>query len=375
MLDTLWKSIRSQDSPSGLARVGVPGGECSVKTAERVGVIGDWDADGVVSAAMIVYSQEVIGRFPLNGRNRVRLLPSSPRTLPDSIVDLDCHDAVVILDIPYTRDVEKALEYLASICGGSSKIYYFDHHSSTIENVGVIEERFDAYIVVGRSPTSIIVKNFLERLNIKFPVRLAEFAKAVGILEKGLKAEASKQMVSLAASISKLFNRYKSRDLWVSYVKWLSSPLPFEKPPIPNITGDPLKAGIEASRELDAEAKNLAMDLIFKAKNLGYVKLVDARGMRGKGSVMGVVSALYKMVKFPIAVLVSKATGETLLVIRSPDERARRLAEKLASIGLLEDIGGHESLTVSKVREGVKLRDLEDALRRASFEVAREHHA
>ena len=341
---------------------------------EKVVVIGDWDADGVVSAAMIVYSQEVIGKFPLNGRYRVKLLPASPRTILESVSGLGCHEAVVLLDIPYTSDVEKALDYLKSVCEESTKIYYFDHHLSTIENTARIEEKFDVYIVVGKSPTSILVKNFLERLHIRFPVRLVEFAKAIGILEKSARTEANKQIVSIAASISKLFNRDKSRDLWISYVRWLSSPLPFEKPPMYSITGDPLKAGMEASRELDAEAKNLAMELIFKAKNLGYVKFVDARGKRGKGSIMGVVSALYKMVKFPIAVLVSKNTGETLLVIRSPDKRAKRLAEKLANEGLLEDVGGHETLTVSKVKDGIDIRDLEEALRKASLEASRSRY-
>jgi len=335
---------------------------------EKVVVISDWDADGTVSAAIIVYTQEVMGRFPLKGKSRVKLVPSSPRTIGDSMAGLECADVLVILDIPYTNDVEKALERFASRCPGpKTRIYYFDHHESTIEKLPELEERFKAFAVVGRSPTSILLKNFLERLGVGFPPRLGEFIKAVGVLEKSPHAEANKRIVEYAASISKIFNKTRDPGLWKSYVRWISNPIPFEKPPLTGEKRDPIIASKEASKELDKEAQDIALSLVFKAKNLGYIKFIDARGVKTKGSIMGIVSAIYKMLRFPIAVLVSKSSGETLLVIRTPDKRAKRIAETLLKEGVLHDIGGHESLIVARVKENIETAKIEELLRKASL--------
>jgi hypothetical protein len=45
-------------------------------------VIGDWDADGFVSAAEVVFSQEVVGVYPVRGKHSAIAYPSTPRTLP-----------------------------------------------------------------------------------------------------------------------------------------------------------------------------------------------------------------------------------------------------------------------------------------------------
>jgi len=94
--------------------------------AAKVLIVGDWDADGVVASAEIVYAQEVLGVFPVKGKATIELRPAGPRTF-SSVVSNGCWDYVIILDIPFTQDVEMGLEtLLKGPC--KPKIYYFDHH-------------------------------------------------------------------------------------------------------------------------------------------------------------------------------------------------------------------------------------------------------
>ncbi len=74
-------------------------------------VIGDWDADGVVSAAIIYYLQEKQGKYPVAERLPVELVPSGPRGLKEKLDNVNRSPRVlVILDIPYTRGLEEKLK-------------------------------------------------------------------------------------------------------------------------------------------------------------------------------------------------------------------------------------------------------------------------
>jgi oligoribonuclease NrnB/cAMP/cGMP phosphodiesterase (DHH superfamily) len=105
----------------------------------KVAVIADWDADGVVSAALILYSQYSKGVFPLEERTKPCLIPAGPRSIKRVVEEGKCWEVVVILDIPYTSEVEETIQHLRE-CG--ARIYYFDHHSSTIEAIRKLEEEY-----------------------------------------------------------------------------------------------------------------------------------------------------------------------------------------------------------------------------------------
>ena len=346
----------------------------------RVAIISDWDADGVVSAALVLYAQAHRGRFPLEEKTRPCLIPAGPRSIKRLAEEGLCWDVVVILDIPYTPEVEETLRHFKN-CG--ARIFYFDHHSSTINAMRKLEDELGVFIVVGRNPTSVVLQTFLEGLGVKLTPRLREFVKAVAVLEGGRrrprKEEVPQGIVTLAASISKALNQLRDEDAWRKYVRWISNPLPFEEVRIklPETgQGGPSKslvrAGIEISKESDERIRKTAMDLAMSAKLLGFIKYVDARGKwEGRGA-SALASNIYKIVNMPVALLVERDDGSRLLIIRSGRGEAQRIAKKLYEAGIVVDVGGHKNIAVAKLDDSVTQRMLENALRRASFEAARD---
>ncbi len=343
---------------------------------ERVAIIADWDADGVVAAASIVYSQEKLGVFPLKGKHKVELIPSGPREIEERIKEKmkgGCWDIIVILDIPFSNEVKNALDYLnSSNC--KAKIYYFDHHPISLENMSTIESRYNALAILGRSPTSILVKRLLDGLNAKLTPRLLSLIDAIGILEGGGwlrgKNKATEGIVKLTASISKALNQKKEEGVWVKYVEWASNPLPFEQSffresdsRIKNV----VDLGIEVSKESDIEIKNAAFELAISAKNLGYLKFVDARSRWKKRGASALASALYKVLKATTALLVEKEDGARLLIIRSGKGEALNIMQRLFSSGITSDVGGHGNIAVAKLRQEITIKELEDSLRKASL--------
>ena len=123
-------------------------------------VVGDWDADGIIASAEILFAQETARAFPVKGAKCTpELRPSSPRNIGDVLKD-PCWDYLVILDIPFTPEVEQALDSVVSN-GCRPKIYYFDHHKVTIEKSPYIESKYSAVAFVGISPTSVLVLSLI----------------------------------------------------------------------------------------------------------------------------------------------------------------------------------------------------------------------
>ncbi len=334
----------------------------------RVLIVADWDADGVVSAALMLYAQERIGRFPVEERIKPDIMPAGPRSISEVLAE-GCWDHVVILDIPFTGEVEAVIRRLATECG--TRIYYFDHHNSTIENTPMLEDKYNVFMVVGRSPTSVIVKRFLEGLGVKLTPRLNEFVKAVSVLEGGGRSvKASTGMVSVAASISKSLNQLKSRSAWVKYVKWLSNPLPFEDASLRmgESKVNLVKYGMEVSKKNDEELKDIAMELAMSAKNLGFIRFVDARDKWKRRGSSALTSAIYRIVNAPVAALYEKEEGQRILIIRAGEGYAQDVMKALEDMGAVEDVGGHGNIAVARVRDDVTVKRLETALRRAAFE-------
>ena len=343
----------------------------------KVAVIADWDADGVVGAALIYYAQEKRGVFPVRGKEKVCLIPAGPRSIIEAVGDY-CWEHVVLVDIPLTQEVITAMTILRERC--RPRFYYFDHHDSTIQATHKLEEDYNAFVVVGRSPSSVIIKRFLEGLNVRFTRRLSDFVDAIAVLEGGKRlrsrVEVSPKLVEMAAAISKTLNTTRNKEAWEKYVRWLANPLPFEDPGIRLETSAAEKANLlqvseEVSRRSDEEVRRVAMELAMSAKHLGYIRFVDARRVWRKRGASALASAIYKILGQPVAVLFERQDGARLLIIRSGRNEAQAIMEILYNQGVMEDKGGHGNVAVGRLKDEVTVRRLEDALRRAAFEAAR----
>lgn len=340
----------------------------------KVAVIADWDADGVVGAALIYYAQEKKGVFPVEGRVKVCLIPAGPRSIVEEVGDR-CWERVVIVDIPFTPEVETVISSLRERCG--SKIYYFDHHGSTLSKMAELEEKYGVFGVVGKSSSAVIIKRFLEGLGVRFTQRMKDFVAAVAVLEGGRRRsgeEAREKIVTLAASISKMLNQTRNREAWTKYVRWIANPLPFEDPGIKLRVEEKVnlvEAGVELSEQADKETKEIALKLAMSAVNLGYLKFVDARDKWKKRGASALASAIYKMVNMPVALLVEKNDGSRLLIIRSGRGEAMPLMEILYSKGIVVDTGGHGNIAVARLDDSVTVAELKRALRSAVIEFIR----
>lgn len=352
--------------------------------SKKVVITGDWDADGVVSAAQLYYAQHYRGAFPMRSSNvGIQLIPSGPRSIAERVEEFECGDFLVILDIPYTENVKAALESYRARCSKAT-ILYFDHHDSTIMSVAELESEYGVKPFIGKNPTSIIVMTTLKSLGINLLPRLQDFANAIMVLEGRGKAErlpekvkVNKKIVEMAAAISKLLNRNKSDEVWIKFVKWLSNPLPFEDTTITAVLkeagGVRSSSLIEEARrvgeEADREVSRIATMIAMSAEDLGFIRFVDVRGKWDKPGASALASKLQKILGMPVALLV-EVGGERVLIIRSGRGRgeARRILEVLYEWGVVADKGGHEDIGTGRLREEVTVAQLKEKLRRASFE-------
>lgn len=351
---------------------------------ESVVVVGDWDADGVVSTAIVYYTQARLGVFPLRGRRIPWTSPSGPRGFPEVLAGLRaCPRVLMVLDIPYTREVAGALrEFRGGGCG--ARIYYFDHHPSTLDALPELEEELDVDVVVGRSATAVLLRTFLANMNVRLTPRLEGFIKAVAVLEGSRRRAENliggqieeEGLVRIAAAMSKALNITRSEELWRGYVEWLANPIPFEAPKIrlPGVNEglDLIEASVDIGREADEEARQAAIDLAMSAENLGYIKFVDARGKWRKRGASALAGYIYRMTGKPVAVLVEKSDGSLLLIIRASRGVAERIAQILKAMNTLEDVGGHGNVATGRLPEGMDIQTLKNLLRRAVLQALQE---
>lgn len=331
-------------------------------------VIADWDADGATSAAMIYYAQYYKGLYPLQGRRDVALYPSGPRGFPDALAKAlkegNCPEALVVLDIPLADTVYNALENMQKECSGM-RVIYIDHHYSTIYNSRKLYQLTEE-VLIGHKPTAVLTFSLLQSIGLKrLTPRLNAFMKAVGVLEKERKpSKKEDKLVRLAASISKATTVLRDEELWRKLVLWLASPLPAETP----IDMKVVQKVIEVAQKSDREVEEKAKELAFSARRIGYIKFVDARGKwQGRGA-SALASKLYKVLRQPVALLVSRDDGVHLLIVRTHGPSAYRIALGLLREGLADNIGGHTSLAVVKLKDNVDLAKLEEVLRKLSLQ-------
>ncbi len=303
----------------------------------KILVVGDWDADGIVSSAEVVYAQEFLGIYPVKGRNRVCLKPASPRTLSEALAG-EGGDVLVVLDIPFTRTVSECLPDLRK---RFKKIIYVDHHLSTIVHVDRIERVVDE-VLVGKSPTALLVAHVIRSLGGRLSPRLEAFVSATAYAEKGGKARVDKRLVELVVKISKYLSITRDANVWEKLVRWLASPLSMAAMPFSQSIVSLIKED-EVVRESE-RIKQLATELAPSAIRLPSLRVVDARKVRD-AKVSALASQLYRIFRMPVLVIGRRGDG-LLVAIRSKDDMPYRLAMELYKRGALKDVGGHQSLAI-----------------------------
>ncbi|KSW11539.1 phosphoesterase [Pyrodictium occultum] len=335
-----------------------------------VAVIADWDADGATAAAMIYYAQHYRKVYPLQGRHEVALEPAGPRGFPTALENVtasgNCPDALAVLDIPLTEKLYETLEGFARSCS-STRLIYIDHHFSTLYMSKRLY-KLSEEVYLGHRPTAVLTYQLLRSLGVKhLTPRLEAFMRAVGVLERSRRplTDAEKRVVRLAASISKASTVLRDKEVWRKLVRWLASPLPQDTPVDMNL----VERVIRVAEESDRRMEDLAKDLAFSARRVGYVRLVDARRRWSGRGASALASKLYKILRQPVALLVERDDGALLLIIRSRGRGAYRMAVGLLRDGVAENIGGHSGIAVIKLRDGVDLAELEDRLRRLSLKL------
>ncbi len=328
-------------------------------------VIGDWDADGVVSAAIIYYLQRRAGVYPIRSRVEVVLEPSGPRGLAEKLEKINTSPKVlVLLDIPYIKGLLSRLKEFKN--KHECQIVYIDHHLSTIYNASRLEEVVDD-LIVGHKPTVILTYNLARSLNVRLTPRLEAFVKAVALMEKGVRIpENLKGMIKLASSISKALTVTRDPDYWRQLVEWLASPLIL---PQPLMKKEVLEKALKLSEETDKRVKEIATELAITARNVGYIKFIDARRKwRGRGAT-ALASKLYHILKQPVAVLVTGRDNYPLLIVKAKRGGANRVARVFINRGIVIDVGGHESLAIIRLKKNLPLEAILHVLREASLKL------
>ncbi len=330
---------------------------------EEVVVVSDWDADGIVAAAEIVYAQEFLGLYPVKGKAKVKLVPSTPRTFGDSVKSV-VGRVLVVLDIAFSRIVELSLREARK---SFDRIIYIDHHLSTMVRSASLENLVDD-LLVGRAPTAVLVAHVIKSVGGRLSPRLNAFVSAISMAEKGGVAKIDKRIVDIAIRMSKYLSIRKDRDAWESIVRWLASPISMTAMPFYRSIHDLVNS--DAIREETRRVRAIAMELAPSALKLANIRLVDARKVSDV-KLSALASQLYKILRLPVVVLGSRG-DRVLIVVRSRDDLPQRLALKLYEMGVLKDVGGHQSLAIGVVDpKYCDLYKLREVILRALIEVER----
>ena len=337
-------------------------------TSSEVYVLGDWDADGVVSAAEVVYAQRTLGIYPLRRRCSVVARPAGPRSVEEVVDDVvgAKPEALVVLDIPYNQRVA---ELFRRARAAGTYVVYVDHHLSTIFKSGEVEKLVDE-LIAGKSPTALLVYHLLKTMGARLTPRLEMFVRATSVVERSRRPSPQmRRMVRLVVDVSKALTHLRDEELWRRIVEWLASPLSLASMPFAQGVVEAIrKAGEPGDRAL----RELAIELAPSARRIFNLRLIDARRrLRSRGG-SALASMLYRTFRSPVAVLVEARDGAPLLIVRGRGAFPYRVAQAMVRYGVVEEVGGHQSLALLKLRRDVGVEEVEALLRRAVFEASRE---
>ncbi len=325
-----------------------------------VAIISDWDADGVVSAAQVLYSQGILGVYPLRGKHSVVLVPASVRSIVDAAEEIVGKGAsyAVVLDIAYSRYTDKAFGYLRS---NNVEVLYIDHHISTAIHIDAVKSKIKN-VLVGRTSTAMLVYNQLKSIGVDVSERLKAFIEAVTVIERGERRyskQVSVKLIDIIASLSRALVNSKNRNLWIKVVQWLTEPLPFISLPFALDITKFAKTSSEHLKELKAIANEIALS----AKKIFDVRFIDIRGTKYPHKSTAIASALHRLLKTPVVLLARNKRGDDILIIKSRGATAYDLALYLYRKGIAEDIMGHQTLIIMLLKPQVSPQNIANYIR------------
>ncbi|NPA97958.1 MAG: phosphoesterase [Crenarchaeota archaeon] len=335
-----------------------------LKRYPRVFVGGDWDADGVVAAALLVYSQEKLGKYPIPSKAIVDRRPVDPERLKFILNDMRAdYDLMILLDIPYTKYIPNILKLLKSHFG-VKKIIYIDHHLSTISNIKNLESVIDEVIVDHKMPTAAIVEKLLREHDIEPHARLRSFVEVVKYMDSGRRVpQKYMKLFEMASLFSKALTVMRDEKVWIKIVDWLATPAALPMPLDQKI----LSKVREAIAKRDQEIKDMAIDLAMSAEKIGEIRFIDARNKWKHRGGTALASKIASIVKSPVALLVTTRKNYSLLIIKASGGKAYRIAKYLVAEGLGRDIAGHPNLAIVRVPKDPDLKKLKEMLLTAQY--------
>ncbi len=335
-----------------------------VHKISRVFIGGDWDADGIVATALLVYSQEKLGVFPLKTNAVVEKKPVDPERIKYIFSDLKgTYDLMILLDLPYTSKVPKVLNMLRKHFS-IKKIIYIDHHLSSITYKEELEKFVDELILDHRYPTAVLVYNLLIKNNIHIHVRLKSFVEVVKYMDSGKKVPSQMlKLFELIKTLSKALTITRDEDLWTKIVDWLASPSPLPIPLEENV----LKKVEKSIKERDQLVEETALDLAVSAIRIGSFRFIDARKKWKYRGASALASKLASILRSPVIVWVDTNKPYTLLVIKALKGKAYRVAKYLLGEGIGLDIAGHPNLAIVKLAKDLDKEKLLEELYRAVY--------
>lgn len=330
----------------------------------RVFIGGDWDADGLVSTALLVYSQEKLNAYPLQMPAIVDKKPVDPERLRFIFGDLNgVYDLVVFLDLPYTSNVPKILSMLKKHFG-VKRIMYVDHHISTIINKDKLENVVDDLIVDKKNPTTAIVYNMLVEKGIHVHSRLNKFVELVKYMDSGRRIpDHLIKLFELVKLISKALTIKRDIDLWSKIVDWLASPTPLPLPLEESVLKD-VKSIVEERDKLISE---IATDLAVSAIRIGDFRFIDARNKWRYRGASALASKLSSILKSSIILWIDTSKEYSLLVIKAYKGRAYKVAKNLLDQGVALDIAGHPNLAIVKIPKNIDANELREKIHKAVY--------
>jgi hypothetical protein len=324
-------------------------------------VIADKDADGAISAAIITFLQNK-KVFPVKQKVVLHILPVSPHGIEKFLTSFTgCPVYYAFLDLPYTDEIGLVLERIRRECPGT-KIFYIDHHFSSIENIAIIRKYVDFYRISESKPTSMHLSDIASEKGVRLSEKLRLYARAIGYIELGKKPPSSMaKVVEMVASIARALKLEKSSDFWQKIVRWMSSSLPI---PLSKSDMEVLDRVAEESVKKDKELEDAVTDLSISAQKLGCFRFIDARKKWKRKGVSSLATRLARKMRSPVALLAILKNQE-ILVIRTRNDAAKIIASELYDNGLVEDIAGHSNLSIVRLKKNYDFKKLKEILIRS----------